>query len=235
MDPSSEVNHRLILLQLTPHAGRFKNRGDTCFTSNLPIIAGHYSTAAKRGSYFEITIRHMSGNGTIALGMQCLPYPPNRLPGWHRKSAALHFDDRRLFYEDSEGGQDYMQEIYDPKSGKTFRRHNVPQIKANDILGCGYEFKLNGGVGHLFYTYNGELLPIAFPGIFEPMPLGQEVDVFAAVGVTDGPCQFDVNFGLEKFKWSGPSHSHQGAWNRDKWTVDGLFKHFGDGPPQYGD
>lgn len=73
MDQSSEVNHRLVLLQLTPQTGRFKNRGDTCFTSNLPMIAGHYNTAAKRGSYFEITIRHMSGNGTIALGMdRCL-------------------------------------------------------------------------------------------------------------------------------------------------------------------
>ncbi|KAJ7028416.1 hypothetical protein C8F04DRAFT_1188600 [Mycena alexandri] len=219
-------NHRLVLTNRNPETrvAHYRNRGDACLISNLPIIAGQYSNAHKRGVYFEITIRELRENGTLALGMQCLPYPPHRLPGWHRMSAALHLDDRRLYFEDSEGGKDYLWN----------GRDSLPPIKASDTLGCGYEFKLNGGVGHLFYTYNGKLLPIAFPGIFDPVPgEGEEVDVFAAVGVTDGPSRFDVNFGLESFKWSGPSHSHKGTWNSEDWSVKGLFRQFGDGPPQY--
>jgi hypothetical protein len=46
----------------------FQNLGDACFTSNMPIIAGQYSITHKRGIYFEITIREMSGDGSIALG-----------------------------------------------------------------------------------------------------------------------------------------------------------------------
>ncbi|KAJ6453139.1 hypothetical protein C8R45DRAFT_1039695 [Mycena sanguinolenta] len=239
-EPSSRSRgpkHRLVLERrnvatLTAH---FKNRGDACLTSNLPIIAGNYISAAKRGVYFEITVRHLAEHATIALGMQCLPYPPNRLPGWHRQSAALHFDDHRIYFDDSEGGTDYMRHVYDPNSGKPIRRHNVPAIKPNDTIGCGYEFPVNGGVGSLFYTYNGERLPVAFPGIFDPKPNREEVDVdvFAAVGVTDGPCQFDINFGVERFKWSGSGQLHDGNWNSDEWSVNGLFRHFGDGPPEY--
>ncbi|KAJ7158070.1 hypothetical protein C8R46DRAFT_405986 [Mycena filopes] len=221
-------NHRLVLASRNLETGvaHYKNRGDASLTSNLPIIAGQYSSAAKRGVYFEITICEMGRTGTLALGMQCLPYPPHRLPGWHRKSAALHLDDRRLYFDDSEGGQDYLWN----------GRDSLPPIQANDTLGCGYDFKLNGGVGHLFYTYNGKLLPIAFPGIFDAVPgEGNEVDVFAAVGVTDGPCRFQVNFGREPFKWSGPSHSYKdvGTWRSDDWNVKGLFAQLGDAPPQY--
>ncbi|KAF7364645.1 Endosome protein [Mycena venus] len=229
---SRRLNHRLVLEKppsVDNRAAHFKNRGDACLTSNLPIIAGHYNSATKRGVYFEITIRQMEGNAIIALGMQCLPYPPNRLPGWHRKSAALHFDDRRIYFDDSEGGIDYMRDVYNPQLGTSIKQHNVPEIKAMDIVGCGYEFPLNvGGVGSLFYTYNGERLPAAFPAIFDPKEEGQEFDVFAAVGFTDGPCQFDVNFGLTTFKWSDAN-----SYLRE-WTVEGLFRQLGDGPPQYG-
>ncbi|KAJ7506905.1 hypothetical protein B0H11DRAFT_1973302 [Mycena galericulata] len=238
-----ESNHQSELVMRDPstRAAHFLNRGDTCFTSNLPIIAGQYSITSKRGVYFEITIRELRGPGTIALGsessyfilgtqshcltgMQCLPYPPNRLPGWHRKSAALHFDDGRIYFDDSTGGKDYLSNIPDGK-----RRR---QINEHDTVGCGYEF--NHGVGYLFYTHNGELLPIAFHAIFDARKDEQEVDVFAAVGVTDGSCRFDVNFGVERFKWTGPTHSRC-EWNLDEWTVRGLFNQLGrDEPPQYG-
>ncbi|KAJ7174051.1 hypothetical protein C8R43DRAFT_976989 [Mycena crocata] len=228
-----EPAHWLWVLSRSQRTAHFRNRGDTCFTSNLPIIAGQYGVNRKRGVYFEVTIRQMRGEGTIALGMQCLPYPPNRLPGWHRKSAALHLDDRRVYVEDSEGGRDYERVVYDEKSGKSISRPNIPDIKDGDTLGCGYEF--NNGVGHLFYTYNGALLPVACHGVLEPKHNGQDVDVFAAVGVTDGSCKFDVNFGLGEFRWRGPSHLHQGQWNPDDWNVKGLFRQLGrDEPPEYG-
>ncbi|KAJ7858987.1 hypothetical protein B0H13DRAFT_1901645 [Mycena leptocephala] len=238
-------DHRLVLVNRNAdmRTGDFKNRGDTCFTSNLPISAGHYNTTDKRGVYFEITVHQMKGKGTIALGSHNF-FRPNLLDAMPsvsfeqasrvaQEECGLHFDDRRLFFQDSLGGQDYMRDVYDKRSGRSIQQHNIPEIKDGDTIGCGYEFKVDGGVGHLFFTYNGELLPIAFHGIFEPQAIGQEADVFAAVGVTDGPCQFDVNFGLERFKWAGPSHSYKGTWNRDEWTVNGLFKQFGDGPPRY--
>ncbi|KAK7022357.1 endosome protein [Favolaschia claudopus] len=221
-------SHRLVLVKRRhdKRAAHFKNRGDACLTSNLPLIAGHYISSTKRGVYFEITVRRLEGDATIALGMQCLPYPPNRLPGWHRNSAALHFDDCRLYYDDPDGGVDYVRNVYDPANGTSIQRPNIPQINTNDTIGCGYEFPPSGGIGSLFYTYNGERLTTAFPAIFDPRPPGREVDVYAAVGITNGPCQFDINFGLESFKWSG-------SGQQAEWTVDGLFRHFGDGPPEY--
>ncbi|KAK7048950.1 endosome protein [Favolaschia claudopus] len=196
-----------------------KIAGDACLTSNLPLIAGHYISSTKRGVYFEITVRRLEGDATIALGMQCFP-------GGTGNSAALHFDDCRLYYDDPDGGVDYVRNVYDPATGTSIQRPNIPQIKTNDTIGCGYEFPPSGGIGSLFYTYNGERLTTAFPAIFDPRPAGREVDVYAAVGITSGPCQFDVNFGLESFKWSG-------SGQQAEWTVDGLFRHFGDGPPEY--
>ncbi|KAJ7069101.1 hypothetical protein C8F01DRAFT_508546 [Mycena amicta] len=224
-------NHQLQLVgfEQDRRKANFRNRGDTCFTSNLPIVAGHYSTTNKLGVYFEITVRELLGDATLALGMQCLPYPPHRLPGWHRRSAALHLDDRRLYFEDSEGGIDYTS----PVSGE--QQHNIPEIKAGDTIGCGHQLKQANNVGRLFYTFNGKLLPTAFHGIFDQTGVeGQEVDIFAAVGVTNGPCEFDVNFGVNEFQWRGPNLSADaGVWDQQLWTVDGIFEQMGDGPPQY--
>ncbi|KAF7299905.1 Endosome protein [Mycena chlorophos] len=199
----------------------FRNRGDACFMSNLPVIPGRYAGANKRGAYFEVTIRELLGDATIALGMQCLPYPPHRLPGWHRRSAALHLDDRRLYFEDSEGGTDYLN----PHT----RAPHVPQVQAGDTIGCGYEYKTSTSVGRMFFTFNGRQLPTAFPAIFDAMRLeGQETDVFAVVGVTNGPCAFEVNFGVREFVWDAQDQ-------RQMWTVDGLFERtpVGDEPPSY--
>ncbi|KAJ6614821.1 hypothetical protein B0H10DRAFT_1787754 [Mycena sp. CBHHK59/15] len=236
-----EPNHRLALVRFGDDTAYFQNRGDTCFVSNLPIIAGQYGKTGKKGVYYEVTIREMKGDGTIALGMQCLPYPPHRLPGWHRKSAALHLDDRRIYFDNSEGGSDYMDETVDEKSGKLSKRHCTPHIRPNDTLGCGYEF--NNGLGKMFYTYNGQRLATAFNRIFDPQENDADIqsvdgdpkmDVFAAIGVTDGPCQFDVNFGQHKFKWEG-GPSDVGYWSVEQWNVKGLFNRLStDEPPRYG-
>ncbi|KAJ7094742.1 hypothetical protein B0H15DRAFT_904803 [Mycena belliarum] len=221
------LNHHLLLLRRDTTGAHYENRGDACLTSNLPIIAGQYSTVAKRGVYFEVKIHNLNmkkGGTAFALGMQCLPYPPNRLPGWHRRSAALHLDDRRIYHEDSEGGSDYKH------NGKD----NVPEFVNGDVVGCGYEFSQGaGGVGHLFYTYNGKLLPIALRGVFDSRNNEPEVDVFAAIGITNSPCDFDVNFGHQDFKWAGPSHfqNDKGFWKQAEWTVKGIFNELADAPP----
>ncbi|KAJ7833615.1 hypothetical protein B0H14DRAFT_2800434 [Mycena olivaceomarginata] len=231
--------HRLVLEErdTSKLMARYKNRGDTFLTSNFPIIAGNYNSIDKVGVYFELTVRRIEGNATIALGMQSLPYPPNRLPGWHRQSAALHFDDCRIYFDDSEGGVDYMQDVYDSRSRRSVQQPCIPAIKRDDIIGCGYEFaSARGGLGSLFYTYNGKRLPTAFTAIFDPTKaerteidydsaVEKAVDVYAAVGISDGPCAFEINFGRQKFKWE--------AGRRKEWSVDGILRQFGDGPPEY--
>ncbi|KAJ7728585.1 hypothetical protein DFH07DRAFT_221941 [Mycena maculata] len=133
----------------------------------------------------------------------------------------------RIYFDNSEGGQDY------PKAEKI-------QIRDNDTLGCGYKFPDKSGVGYLFYTHNGNFVDIAVHGAFDSREDDLGLDVFAAVGVTDGSSQFDVNFGAEKFKWtrhihSEPESSCQCRRNPDEWTVRGLFKQLGrEEPPQYG-
>ncbi|KAJ7273779.1 hypothetical protein C8J57DRAFT_1062864, partial [Mycena rebaudengoi] len=218
----------------------FDNRGDACFVSNLPIMAGMYDTSGKRGAYYEVTIRKMD-RVILHTGMQCLPYPAHRLPGWHRKSVALHLD-RRIFFNDSEGGSDYTHPIRD-EYGNITEQACVPAIgpKETVTLGCGYEFN---SVGNLFYTYNGRLLPAAIHRTFDAQ-LGDadladldgeapRMDVFAAVGVTNGDCDFDINFGLQTFAWAGPNPSGGGPWSAAQWTVDGIFNRLAsEAPPQY--
>ncbi|KAJ7844492.1 hypothetical protein B0H14DRAFT_2776417 [Mycena olivaceomarginata] len=222
--------HRLVLEErdTSKLMARYKNRGDTFLTSNFPIIAGNYNSIDKVGVYFELTVRRIEGNATIALGM---------LPGWHRQSAALHFDDCRIYFDDSEGGVDYMQDVYDSRSRRSVQQPCIPAIKHDDIIGCGYEFaSARGGLGSLFYTYNGKRLPTAFTAIFDPTKaerteidydsaVEKAVDVYAAVGISDGPCAFEINFGRQKFKWE--------AGRRKEWSVDGILRQFGDGPPEY--
>jgi len=111
-------------------------------------------------------------------GTACKPYPPFRLPGWNRQSGALHLDDMRKFFEDTDGGRDYAPNL---------------SIHSGCIIGCGFEF----ATGVLFFTYNGHRLPDAFRGIYLPRSAH---DVFAAIGV-DGENEFDVNFGTATFAW----------------------------------
>ncbi|EEB94977.1 hypothetical protein MPER_06124 [Moniliophthora perniciosa FA553] len=137
-------------------------------------------------------------NSYLAIGTSCRPYPTFRLPGWNRESAALHLDDLRKFFEDSDGGRDYP----------------VPfdRIRPGDTIGCGYIF----ASGTIFFTWNGLQLEDAFTGIYLPR---NEYDVFAAIGVS-GQAKFEVNFGGDVFKWKEGNEWH--------WKVDGVFGRLGD-------
>ncbi|CAA7261963.1 unnamed protein product [Cyclocybe aegerita] len=161
---------------------------DVCLLSDLPIVAGLYDVQGKTGVYYEVCIRRM--NGIIAVGTACKPHPAWRLPGWDRLSAGFHLDDFRKFFEDPDGGRDYLP----PTSSLT-------RIRPGDIIGCGYEF----ASGALFFTYNGARLPNAFTGIYLPR---HAQDVFAAVGV-EGRCEFEVNFGGDMFRWK---EGNEWAW-----------------------
>ncbi|KII90714.1 hypothetical protein PLICRDRAFT_137107 [Plicaturopsis crispa FD-325 SS-3] len=147
---------------------------DTCLLSDLPIMGGLYQR--KKGVYYEILVHRM--DGVIAIGTSCLPYPEWRMPGWNRMSAGFHLDDFRKFFEDSDGGRDYV---------------DLNRICPGDTIGCGYEFASSS----VFFTYNGQRLPPAFTGVYLPH---HSYDVYAAIGV-DGLNEFEVNFGGEFFRW----------------------------------
>ena len=153
---------------------------ETTLLSNLPIMGGLYDVPRDmEGVYFEITVNRMEG--VVAIGTACRPYPEFRFPGWNRQSAGFHLDDMRKFFEDPDGGRDYMAE------GK---------LKSGDVIGCGYEF----GRAVLFFTYNGERLPDAFTGVHLPRAAW---DVYAAIGVC-GESEVEVNFGCRGFTWKTP-------------------------------
>jgi Ran-binding protein 9/10 len=172
------------------HVSTAQGTKDTCILSTLPLLAGLYDVQGKQGTYYEIKIHKM--RGFIALGTACRPYPVWRMPGWNRLSAGWHLDDLRKFFEDPDGGRDYVDS------------NLVSQVRDGDTVGCGYELA-NGG---LFFTYNGMKLPFAFTGIYMPR---HEFDVFAAIGV-EGECEFEVNFGADVFRWK---EGNEWAWRSE--------------------
>ncbi|VDB91842.1 unnamed protein product [Peniophora sp. CBMAI 1063] len=181
-----------------------KKCGDTCILSNLPIIGGMYDVPrGKLGVYYEVLIHKMEG--TIAVGTACRPYPEYRLPGWNRQSAALHLDDMRKFFEDGDGGRDYASHL---------------KVHPGCVIGCGYEFS----TGAIFFTYNGQRQPDAFPSVYMPRGLA---DVYACLGV-QGECVFEVNFGTAGFAWKEAEE-----W---KWRLEGHVGVTGQagssGPPE---
>ncbi|EAU87597.1 endosome protein [Coprinopsis cinerea okayama7 len=164
-----------------------ENCKDTTLLSTLPIMAGLYDVQGKSGVYYEVLIKQM--DGVVVVGTSCRPYPAWRLPGWNRLSAGLHLDDLRKFFEDPDGGRDYVTPDL------------VSQVRPGDTIGCGYEFSTGG----LFFTYNGIRLSNAFTGIYLPR---HEHDVFAAVGV-EGRAELEVNFGGDMFRWK---EGNEWAW-----------------------
>jgi Ran-binding protein 9/10 len=117
------------------------------------------------------------------------------LPGWNRLSAGLHSDDLAKFYEDPNGGADYIS--HHPQFSYLASRG----LRAGDVWGCGYEF----AGGSLFYTHNGVRLPNAFSGLYVPR---QAHDVYAAIGV-EGRNEFEINFGGDRFAWK---EGNEWAW-----------------------
>jgi hypothetical protein len=61
---------------------RASHARDSTIISNLPL----YSAARRNAAtvYYEIQVVKMGRDGSLALGFCAIPYPPFRLPGWHR-------------------------------------------------------------------------------------------------------------------------------------------------------
>jgi Ran-binding protein 9/10 len=151
----------------------------------------------------------------LAIGSACLPYPDWRFPGWNRLSAGLHLDDFRKFFEDSDGGRNYVS------------RRLLNKISSGDSVGFGYEF----ASGSVFFTYNGRRLPNAFTGVYVPR---QKHDVYAAIGVEEDN-DLEVNFGTEVFRWK---EGNDWAWKVEGHVGSMTGPSHGDEdepPPSYGE
>lgn len=132
----------------TTHIKTSPNTPDTSFLSDIPLYP---ATAGRpRTIYYELRVTSMgtSSRGEteagISIGFLAPPYPPFRLPGWHRASLAVHGDDGRRYIDNSYGGQAFTS---------PFRK--------NDIVGIGMSFSPPNFVGgrnrcEVFFTRNGK-------------------------------------------------------------------------------
>ncbi|TLS29057.1 hypothetical protein PpBr36_00717 [Pyricularia pennisetigena] len=101
------------------------------------------SAAKSTVVYYEVQIRSDSraDETSLAVGFAALPYPPFRLPGWHRASLAVHGDDGHRYTNDLAGGCSFTT---------PFRR--------GERVGLGIKF--TGGPGGrvvVFFTRGGKV------------------------------------------------------------------------------
>ncbi|KUI63054.1 Protein ssh4 [Cytospora mali] len=88
------------------------------------------ATGRARTVYFECRVGEMGRDAGLAVGFQALPYPPFRMPGWHRGSLAVHGDDGHKYVNDRWGGKDFTE---------PFRK--------GEVVGIGMVFSPGGGGG----------------------------------------------------------------------------------------
>ncbi|KAJ3357595.1 Rsp5p-dependent ubiquitination, sorting of cargo proteins at the multivesicular body [Allomyces javanicus] len=125
--------------------------------------------------YFEVSIKSMDPQATLAIGLTHYPYPSFRLPGWHPWSIGYHSDDGRLFVSDSDRGREY---------GKPYR--------AGDVVGVGVDTR----TCHVFFTRNG----VKLPDITDAQVPAPFVGIHPAIGA-DGACEVDVRW-HGGFRWA---------------------------------
>ncbi|KZV80760.1 hypothetical protein EXIGLDRAFT_732427 [Exidia glandulosa HHB12029] len=107
---------------------------DTTLLSHLPLYSASRRTVDT--VYYELQIVSLGREGSVAIGFAAVPYPPFRLPGWHRGSIAVHADDGHRFACDADGGVPLTEPFC-----------------AGDVVGLGLELR----TGQVWFTRNGAL------------------------------------------------------------------------------
>ena len=179
-----------------------KNQQDTIFLTSIPVyfasVDSPLLTEQPKTIYFEIHVRRVQNdNSGIAVGFAAKPYPPWRLPGWHRASLGLHGDDGRRFVNDPWGGRDF-----------------VDAFRENETVGVGMTFEAQeAGSGKVktraFVTRDGRADERWSWDVDEERDervegvdgLMGEGDLYPAIGVF-GAVEFEVKFG-DSVSWRG--------------------------------
>lgn len=92
-----------------------RRAGDSCVTVQpASYVAARDDPRAHGGRtktvYFEVRVTgRLEGDAGLAVGFAALPYPPFRMPGWHRGSLAVHSDDGHRYVNDRWGGKDFVR------------------------------------------------------------------------------------------------------------------------------
>ncbi|KAI0199808.1 hypothetical protein F4808DRAFT_431357 [Astrocystis sublimbata] len=174
---------------------------DTCLATYPPLYsaAAHspIATGRRKTIYYEVHILS-EGSGhevSLAMGFAAPPYPPFRLPGWHRGSLAVHGDDGHKYINDRWGGKAFTH---------PFRR--------GETLGLGMELIPGRGGGievEIFLTRDGH--ESGRWNLHEETDQQQDLpvtglegfhDLCAAVGVFE-KVGFEIVFVPEKWRWQG--------------------------------
>ncbi|KAI1119192.1 hypothetical protein F5Y14DRAFT_396846 [Nemania sp. NC0429] len=174
---------------------------DACLASYPPLysVAAHSPLATGRAktAYYEVHVLEDSraDEVSLALGFAAPPYPPFRLPGWHRGSVGVHGDDGHKYINDRWGGKAFTQ---------PFRR--------GDTLGIGMELKpgVGGGIEvEIFFTRDG--VESGRWNLHEETDREQDLpvtglegfhDLCAAVGVFES-VSFEIVFVPLLWRWQG--------------------------------
>ncbi|KAI1192780.1 hypothetical protein F5X97DRAFT_316273 [Nemania serpens] len=176
---------------------------DTCLASYPPLysVSAHSPLATGRAKtvYYEVHIlEDARSKVSLALGYTAPPYPPFRLPGWHRGSVGVHGDDGNKYINDRWGGKSFTQ---------PFRR--------GDTLGVGMDVSPaagpnGGGISvEVFFTRDG--VESGRWNLHEETDLEQDLpvtglegfhDLCAAVGVFD-KVSFEIVFVPLLWRWQG--------------------------------
>ena len=114
---------------------------DTILLSDLPLYTA--TTTSPKTIYFEVRVisigakrsflRAADSDASLAIGYVAPPYPPWRLPVWHRASLGVHSDDGRRYVDDPYGGQEFTRPF---KKGDVL---GVVIVLASRKCGCRQE------------------------------------------------------------------------------------------------
>ncbi|KAF8446904.1 hypothetical protein BGX38DRAFT_1191839 [Terfezia claveryi] len=162
---------------------------DSTILSQVPLYLARYHHPSVEnqtvviGYHLSIVGLPLDGDSVVAMGFACVPYPQNRLPGWHRGSLAIHSDDGRRYCNDGYGGVEFTRPFSQGDQlvlALVMRWVTVPG--GAGIVESEVKFMRNG-------RREGGWMVRERVELGRPDPtvgLLGERDIFAAVGVTGG-------------------------------------------------